>query len=546
MLLRLPALVCVVLALCCFGIARAEVPISEATREIQAGVHGCADASGTYVVVWDSGADPQRGDARVLARRLDRNGTALGPEIAVSTAADGQHDPFVACQADGSFLVVWTDDAAGQVAGRFFDAQGAPLVAPFAVNEIAAANVASVGACALAGGDYLTAWQSVPHPGRLFVRRFATSGAVSGEVPVDGGGAVASGKLACGASGEIVVAWRDTTNAVDRGQRLDAAPALLGASFTIDTAPDPGADVLDVAVTPDGRLVAQWISGDGTAKGRRYLLGLSNGAPQAASFTLQQHPIADRVAPPAVASGDAIFSVAEHVLHTVDGVPLGWDAEIDGRRMVLASPREKRTPATVVVGANDEILVVLSQVGGASQLFGRLFDVQPFTCSTVPLSGCLEPARATFSISDPAGTERDRTVWKAPKVTGGPSAYQVISHHRLCTYDYTSGVPHLVQSIWTRVVDECGLHHDTPCWKVTRRGGLRHSLGSSFTVGVDATRASFVNKDWVFLPGPVSANRYFDKQPMVTVQLVNGRGECWSTDFPVGVDNTATGFRAAR
>lgn len=543
-MLRALVLAFALLAVVAPGVVRAEFAVSDATRELQGGVHGCADAGGTYVVVWSSGTDPQHGDARVLARRIDRNGSALGAQIAVSTASGGQHDPRVACQADGSFLVVWTDDAAGQAAGRFFDAQGAPLAAPFVVNETAAASVASVGACALPGGDYLTAWQSAPHPGSLFVRRFATSGAVAGEVSVDGGSAVANGKLACRASGEIVAAWRDTTNAVDRAQRLDATPALLGTSFVIDTAPDAGAVVRDVATTTDGRLVAQWIAGDGTARARRYLLGVFHGTPQAASFPLHGSLVVDPLAPLAVASGDALFSVAENVLHIVDGVPFGWDTDIDGRRMVLASSREKRTPATVVVGADDEILVVLSQDGGSSQLFGRLFNLQPFTCSAVPLIGCLEPARATFSISDPDGTERDRTVWKASKVTGGPAAYQVISHYRLCTYDSTGGVPHLVQNIGTRVVDECGLSHDTPCWKVTRKGGLRHSLDAS--VGVDATRASFVDKHWFSLPGPVGANRYFDKQPMVTVQLVNGRGECWSTDFTTGINNTATGFRAAR
>ena len=127
----------------------AEFAITGNTKEIQENVRGCSDASGSYVVVWDSGLDPARSDARVLARRFDREGAPLGLEFQVSAGSNGQRNPSVACQADGSFLVVWTDDASSSTSGRFFDATGAPLAPEFTVNAVAAPPIESVGACAL-------------------------------------------------------------------------------------------------------------------------------------------------------------------------------------------------------------------------------------------------------------------------------------------------------------------------------------------------------------------------------------------------------------
>lgn len=526
--------------------AHAEVTISERAHEIQGGVGGCADAAGDYVVVWDSGKDPQRTDARVLARRIDHDGGALGPEIAVSSSGGGQHDPSVACQPDGSFLVVWTDDAAGHVVGRFFDMQGMPLAPEFVVNEVDAPPLASVGVCALSGGAYLAAWQSAAHPSSLQVRRFTTAGPASGELGVDAGGsAVANGQLACNATGEIVLAWRDLTAGAERVQRLDGTPALVGADFVLDTSPDPGVVVQGVAVTPAGWLLAQWIA-PATPKlpvARTYFLAGAPGVPRAASFHLHETAYPDRLPLPGITSDSAVFSVVKGVpsWSFVEGILFFGDPDLNGRQMSIASPREKRAPAAVVVGADDEILVVLAQAGGVSQLFGRLFNLRREHCSPVPLTGCYDAEHASLVVND-VGGENDRILWKASPVSGGPAARQVVSEHVLCTYDYSGSVPHLALELGSAVIDTCGLHVDSPCWKVTRRGGLRLKRASVITV--DPTRVSFGQGRFAFLPGPVSASRYFDMNPRVTVQMANGRGECWSTDFASAQKNTASGFRS--
>lgn len=528
--------------------AAAELAITGNTKEIQENVRGCSDASGAYVVVWDSGLDPARSDARVLARRFEREGAALGPEIQVSAASGGQRNPSVACQGDGSFLVVWTDDAAGSVSGRFFDALGAPLAPEFVVNEVAAPPAESVGACALPGGTYLAAWHSAAHPSSFHVRRLTTAGPASGELGVDGGGpsVLENGRLLCSAAGDALVAWRDVTGSVERAQRLDGTPSLVGGAFTIDTSPNPGAVLQDLAMAPDGWLFAQWLDAlpEGLPRARRYSAA---GVPLAAAFDPYglccPFPV-DEIPPAVITSENRILAMLGRTgqFPYVQGYAYEASQALIGAHLVFASGREKREPRRLIAGKDDDVMVVLAQSAGAERLHGRLFNVAPVTCSATPRTGCYAAGAASYVLSDPSGGQRDRSTWKATRVTGGPAGREVLSTHLMCTYDHHSGTPELVQTLGASVFGTCGLFVDSSCWKVTATGGLRFKRENQMSI--DATKVSVGTR--TLLTDAFSANEYFDANPRVTVQLANARGECWSTEFVTAKKNTSEGYRATQ
>ncbi len=95
-----------------------------------------ADGLGNFVVVWDdlSGNDGD-GDG-CYARRFDSLGNALTPEILVNeTTLGNQFTPQVATDWVGNFLVTWEDDSPGvhRVMARRFDKDGLALGGEFQV-----------------------------------------------------------------------------------------------------------------------------------------------------------------------------------------------------------------------------------------------------------------------------------------------------------------------------------------------------------------------------------------------------------------------------
>ena len=149
---------------------------SEQTRSSVASI-----PTGGFVVVWDSAG--QDGDsAGVFGQRFASTGAPEGPQFRVNTYTTGlQYGASVATDADGAFVVVWTNTGGyggtpADVFGQRFASTGAPLGPEFLVNSYttSAQDRAAVAAAPL--GHFVVTWDSVGQDGSLtgvFGQRYA-------------------------------------------------------------------------------------------------------------------------------------------------------------------------------------------------------------------------------------------------------------------------------------------------------------------------------------------------------------------------------------
>jgi hypothetical protein len=121
---------------------------------------------GRFVAVWS--AYLGGGDRfAILAQRFDASGRKQGPLLAVSSAsspAREHHDPDVATDAAGNFLVVWgatrVDGSGTGVLGRFFTRKGEPLGEPFRINRTARGSQGHPAVASTRAGRFLVVWDS--------------------------------------------------------------------------------------------------------------------------------------------------------------------------------------------------------------------------------------------------------------------------------------------------------------------------------------------------------------------------------------------------
>jgi len=173
-------------------------------------------------------------------------------------------------------------------------------------------------------------------------------------------------------------------------------------------------------------------------------------------------------------------------------------------------------------------------------------------CAPQPLpSGCRYPARARLVLRDRGG-KRDQLSWKwlrgwntAAADLGDPASDTT---YDLCLYDWSGGTASLVADLrlppgtrW-RASGNDGLRYADPQGAVDGVHRLKIATGEPARARVTLAAGG----TWLPMPAPAAALRMFEQDPRVTVQLVNGGGFCWTTEFEaVGTrQNRAALFRA--
>ena len=122
-----------------------------------------SDPSGNFIVAWEG---LTAGGSVVLVRLFNGAGTALSGQLMVDQSPTGpEHDPVVAANALGQFVVVW--DALGQdgsgtaVLAQMYDSHlSQALGGKLQLNATTAGDQAFPGVGLSAGGSLLVAWQS--------------------------------------------------------------------------------------------------------------------------------------------------------------------------------------------------------------------------------------------------------------------------------------------------------------------------------------------------------------------------------------------------
>ncbi|MEN6450791.1 MAG: hypothetical protein ABFC96_09885, partial [Thermoguttaceae bacterium] len=243
------------------------------------------DSFGDFVIVWSGSstltgttADDTADDTGIYAQIFDKNGKAVGNQIAINQTLQGvQNMPKVAMDTNGDFVVTWTSyamDGTGQnVLARRFSVQGLALSDEFMVNTTTLNAQKDSDVAMDSSGDFVIVWQSFGQDGSdwgVYGQRYNTSGAkVGGEFQVN---TVTADKqvtpaVAMDSTGDFVVSYASVgQNGVASGydiyaRRYSAAGVALDANAFLVNKTISGWQVQpDVSMAANGNFVVTWSS----------------------------------------------------------------------------------------------------------------------------------------------------------------------------------------------------------------------------------------------------------------------------------------------
>src|SRR5262245_38259314 len=159
----------------------AEFQVNSYTTSYQNFPAVASDANGNFVVIWASSG--QVGSNRViLGQRFDSVGAPRGGEFLVNENTRAQQSaPSVASDASGNFVVVWDsypdNQGAWEVFGRRYDSGGGPIGNEFRVNSYTASHQHFSSVSSDAAGNFVVVWSSDEQDGDahgVFGQRYAS------------------------------------------------------------------------------------------------------------------------------------------------------------------------------------------------------------------------------------------------------------------------------------------------------------------------------------------------------------------------------------
>ena len=217
-----------------------EFPVNAFTTGLQR-MSGIAMSATGFVVTWLGPGTG--GDDGIFGRRFDPDGVpTAGFQVNTATLSDYADPPDVAMNADGDFVVVWSDETPTYtVFGRRYDSSGTPLGSDFHVSTDTTRYVLNPKVVSDTTGNFLVTWTSfpVPHNGQIQVhaRFFNFDGSsASGEIQVNEFTTALHlyPQPALADDGSFVVAFRNDSESVLKGRKSGAH-----ASHEIVMDPDP-------------------------------------------------------------------------------------------------------------------------------------------------------------------------------------------------------------------------------------------------------------------------------------------------------------------
>lgn len=224
------------------------------------------NARGDFAVAWLSAT--AGGPADVRAQRLARDGTKIGPEVAVNASPNDRGGaPVIGIDGEGGFAVTW--EGRSSLLLRRFDREGAPLgpaMAPVGLDVPGSPRPQPIGTLGLAmqpDGSFLFFWVAADlqhYSAAIFGRRFGPDGkALGGDFQINHSvlirGEVRPAAVAM-ADGGFVVAWDlCPVNSIQpcevRARRFDAEGRPLTSELQVS--PHDGRTHFQPAIAAGGR-----------------------------------------------------------------------------------------------------------------------------------------------------------------------------------------------------------------------------------------------------------------------------------------------------
>jgi hypothetical protein len=232
------------------------------------------DSSGDFVITWSSIRDS---GYEVLAQRFNSTGNPQGSNFRVNEESGNPEwqDVDVAMDAEGNFVIAWTDSRDGSldIFAQRYNSAGTPVGANFKVNTDGGPESQDSPAVAMnQAGDFVITWGDnryhATYAWEIYVQRYNAAGIPQGGnmyVNDDmGSNQQFSPDVGLDDYGNFVVTWHDERDyATSRqdiyGQRFDSLGTRLGTNFRISD--DPGdANQWSPAVAVDfsGDFVVTW------------------------------------------------------------------------------------------------------------------------------------------------------------------------------------------------------------------------------------------------------------------------------------------------
>ncbi len=257
------------------------------------------DDTGNFVVVWKDLTN-----SRIYGQRYDNTGAVQGGEFLVPTSVPTgfTYDPDVAMDADGDFVISWTQYTypgnLNDIDAVRYNKDGVIQGTQFTVNTFYQTNNQGKPAVSVDDdGDFVITWQSQGQDGSyygIYAKRYDASGsAYGGEFKVNTYTTQTQilPAVASDANGEFVITWesqgQDGSGGGIYAQRFTVVPPpdAVGSEFLVPTTTTFNETQAAVAVDDNGDYVVVWygytVADFYSIYGQRYF---ANGSPKGSQF----------------------------------------------------------------------------------------------------------------------------------------------------------------------------------------------------------------------------------------------------------------------
>ncbi len=206
------------------------------------------DDFGNYVLVWE---DNRNGNYDVYGQRYHKSGTKLGANFRINDDAGTsyQHNPKIAVDGDGDFVVVWYDNRQGLdlIMGQRYNASGVAQGTNFLISDNLTGNkcVMPDVACDYAG-NFTVIWidyrnGTYPNNPDVYGRNYWANGSsrsANYRINTDGSnGSQAEAVIGMDYFGNFITAWRDDRQGNNDiwAQYYRADCTVLGGNYRVNT-----------------------------------------------------------------------------------------------------------------------------------------------------------------------------------------------------------------------------------------------------------------------------------------------------------------------